>query len=90
MQVLHRHGVVGLKTHRLNHAKIAAVMVPPWDEFKLLEESWSGMRYALDAAIGAVENSLSTSFTYSPVQIKRAVGLSRSAASIRGIAYLRV
>eukprot|EP00892_Ulva_mutabilis_P002273 jgi/Ulvmu1/12046/UM083_0059.1 len=72
-QVLHRHGVVGLKTHRLNHAKIDPARVPPWDEFKLMEESWSGMRHALDEAMGIVEHSQNTSFTYSPVQLKRAV-----------------
>lgn len=65
--------MVGLKTHRLNHAKLDSTKIPPWDEFKLLEESWSGMRYALDVATSVVESSQSTTFTYSPIQIKRAV-----------------
>lgn len=72
-QVLHRHGVTGLKTHRLNHAKIESARVPPWDEFKLIEESWSGMRHALDEAANTVERSENASYTYSLIQIKRAV-----------------
>jgi hypothetical protein len=47
--VVHRHGLVGLKTHRLNYEKIECY--PPWDEFKLIDESWSGMRYSIEEAM---------------------------------------
>ena len=42
MQVIARHGVAGLRTHRLCPEAPAHEL--PWDELRVLEESWSGMR----------------------------------------------
>jgi hypothetical protein len=46
LQVLLQYGIVGLKSHRLAHEVVPSV--PPWDEFQVIEESWSGMRCEIE------------------------------------------
>lgn len=83
MQVLLTRGLVGLQSHRCAH--VAVAVVPPWDELRVIEESWSGMRAAL-------EDMVATSARYSarhpnadppflPTQLKRLVRAVKSNCS---------
>lgn len=70
-QVLHGHGVVGLKTHRLNCVKLE--LQPPWDEFKLIDESWSGMRCSIEETISGDEHADDAETSYCRNQLRAMV-----------------
>lgn len=53
MQVLFRHGIVGMKTHRLEYEAIR--YQPPWNHLQLIESSWKGMRGEVDQMLAIVE-----------------------------------
>jgi hypothetical protein len=74
-EVLLWHGVVGLRTHRLPPEKIEHQL--PWDEFKVMEESWSGMRCEIEQML-VISEQLPTKAPqvhppHTPAQLKRLV-----------------
>ena len=54
-------GFVGLATHYTQRLEVAAKVMPPYDEFRLLEESWKSMRIVVE-----VRGAHATSFKTSP------------------------
>jgi hypothetical protein len=75
VRILLRQGVLGLRTHRLPPEQIPHQL--PWDEFKLIEESWSGMRCEIEQML-LISEQLPTKAPqvhpqHTPAQLRRMV-----------------